>query len=695
MPPEADLLLEIGTEEIPARFLPAARAHLAAAADNLLAEERLAHKGVRSFATPRRLVLHVKAVALRQQSKEIVVLGPMKKQCFDEKGEPTPAMLGFARRYGIKPAQLLEKSTEKGPRMAYVGIEKGRPADKVLPELLERLIGGVDFPKSMRWPQSPAPFARPVRWLLALLGKRKLAIKALGLAGSSATRGRRFVHPKPFKVPATDRYWKIMRDAGIELDEKRRKLVIRERAERLVERTGGKVLWDQDLLDEVADLVEAPVPVLGKFPSAALELPRPVLVAAMQEHQRYFPVIDGQGDLMPFFVAVCNGIGTSVAIEGNERVLKARLADARFFYQEDGKRRLQDLARRLGEVVWQARAGTVRDKCSRLEDLAEYIAGITETDAAAAKRAAGLCKADLLTQMVGEFPSLQGIVGGIYAARDGEPAVVADAIADHYRPSGAADSVPQTLTGCVVALADKLDTLVGHLALGHMPSGTADPYALRRQAIGILRILWERDWKLSLSAMLKRACGGFSRQNVDISDENVVKSALNFLRGRLEGVFADQGYAHDEIQASLTGFNDISRENDVPVLAARRLMALSSLRRTNGFRETIFALSRITNIIPRDFEARDVDVPALEGMERELYDAFEAARPQVEESAARGEFEEVYRILAGLRPVIDKFFEAVLVMDQSHDVRNRRLGLLKHIERTILLFAEVRKLVIA
>jgi glycyl-tRNA synthetase beta chain len=482
-----------------------------------------------------------------------------------------------------------------------------------------------------------------------------------------------------------------MARAGVVLDVEKRKAAIRSQAERLAAKAGGRVLWDEDLLSEVADLVEAPAAVLGTYPRQALAIPQPVVVAAMQEHQRYFPVGDDAGKLLPFFIAVSNGIATKAVVAGNERVLKARLADARYFYEVDRKKRLEDFLPALDGVVWQAGAGSMRHKASRLESLAGWLAGrvgIAGADAHHVRRAALLCKADLVTQMVGEFPGLQGVTGGLYAMSH-EPAEVAEAVAGHYRPAGPKDDVPSTDEGCAVALADKADSIAGHLALGHIPSGTADPYGLRRAGIGIIRIISEKDWRLSLSALAESAAGGYAGGPLAIPDVRAVAAlAVQFLRGRMEAIFEEQGFAHDEIQASLVSFDDV-------VQAGRRLKALATLRHRPQFRDVIFALSRVTNIVPAGFAGTGVAPASLGDEERALYDAHEAVRESALALAGECKFEELYGLLSALKPPIDRFFEKVLVMEKDDTVRNRRLSLLKRVEESIRLFADVRRLVIA
>jgi len=696
----ADLLFEIGTEEIPARFLPSARRQLKANAEKHLREAALAFSEIESYATPRRLVLHVRGIPAVQETREITVLGPYKSQGYDADGKPTPAAEGFARKHGVPVVKLAEVPGDKGVRLAYVSVDKGKPADQVLAGILAKVVAGLEFPKAMRWPQSPVAFARPVRWLLAMLGNRPVKLEAMGLKASTATRGRRFVHPDPLPVRSAPKYFKVVKKAGIVLDVAERKARIRWAADKLAASAGGRVLWDEDLLDEVADLVEAPAAILGSFLPDALEIPQPVLVAAMQEHQRYFPVADGAGKLLPHFVAVANGVATKTVVAGNERVLKARLADARYFYNEDMKKGFGIWVRALKNVVWQAGAGSMFMKSDRVRDLAVYLGDTLGVKVTRIAWMAQICKADLVTSMVGEFPDLQGIAGGLYvragrlgAVAEGwsseEREEVATAVSEHYRPEGPNDDVPSTPGGALVALADKADSLVGHLALGHSPSGTRDEYGLRRSGIGIIRIIAGREWRVSLAGLFKRNVETYLRHLIDIKDApGVIRGAVGFLEGRLAAIFEEQGFQHDEIQAALADFDDV-------MLATARLKAIASLRRLEGFRETMFALSRVTNILPAGFDGVTVDPALLDGEEKALYDAHAAVREQAARLAAEMKFAELYDLLAALKPAIDRFFDHVMVMDKDAAVRERRLSLLCRVAATIRLFGDVKQLVIA
>jgi len=715
----ADLLFEIGTEEIPARFLPSVRRQLGQAALERLPGERLAASPVRSlttYATPRRLVLIFEDVFMRQSDVIETVSGPPRAQSFDSEGRPTPALEGFARKAGVSVSAIREIQTEKGPRMGFRRTVKGKPAEDVLPGILEYIVKRLEFPKAMRWPQAPGmTFGRPIRWLLAMHGNRPIRVAVGDVASAPATRGRRFVHPKPLPVRSADDYLRVVKKAGIVVDEGERRSLIRREADRLASRAGGRVLWDEDLLAEVADLVEAPIPVLGSYPREALELPQAVIVAAMQEHQRYFPVVDAAGKLLPHFITVANGVATTSVVAGNERVLKARLADARFFWTTDSRKKLEDGLNALGGVVWQANAGTMLDKAKRVERIARLLAMYYKTlkvlpdiDHDAVGRAGLLAKADLTTAMVGEFPGLQGVVGGLYAGASGEPPAVVRGIADHYRPSGPADDIPPSDEGCLVALADKVDHLAGHFRLGHAPTGTADPFGLRRAAIGIIRILSEREWRLPmpLSALvavaasehvdrehlaaeiIKAAKATEPLPPIDLGTHKVVRAAHAFIRARLEAVFEEQGFQHDEIQAALVDFEDV-------LYAARRLKALVTLKMRPGFRETMLALSRVTNILPKGYECDGIALEPLDDPERALATAFLGVNTRAKELAEAGDFEALYDLLATLKPAINAFFERVLVMDPDESVRRRRLDLLKTIEGTIRLFVDVRALVLA
>ena len=687
-PLKADALLEIGTEEIPARFLPGARRQLKDLAERQFADFRLSHTAIESFATPRRLVLLIRGIPAVGENRIIEVAGPMKSQAFGPDGRPTPAVEGFARKNGVAIGQLEERESDKGLRMFCVKKEAGVKASVVLPQVFAGIIsGGLKFPKSMRWPQAAFIFPRPVRWVLALYGAKALDIP--GMPTGSTTRGRRFVHLKPLPVRNPADYFAVMKKAGIVIDVSERQAIIRKGAEKLALASGGRIMWKDHLLGEVSDLVEAPVAVRGSYPKETLELPQPVLVAAMEEHQRYFPMADAAGKLLPYFVTISNGVNTPQVVAGNERVLKARLADARFFYREDRRRSLEDFLEGLSGAVWQNGAGSMREKSGRLSVLAGWVAKQVGEDDGVASRAALLCKADLVTQMVGEFPILQGITGGLYAETSLEPPVVARAIGEHYRPVGASDDMPSTGVGCVVSLADRIDNLLGHFALGHAPSGTADPYALRRAAIGVVRILAERGWRLSLSSALGKAAEQFEGQLPGAKDwKGGIFPARAFLRDRLSVIFEEEGFQHDEIDASLVDFDD-------SVLAGKRLAALAVLKARPDFRANILAFSRVTNIIPKDFKGTALADPAgLDELERRLWDAHEAVRERAAMLAGEGRFDELFAVLAEMKPAIDLFFEKVMVNDPDEAVRGRRLALVKRVGGSIRLFANVKALII-
>ena len=685
----ADVLLEIGTEEIPARFLPGARRQMKDLAGDAF-KDLCGGTGpaiVDTWATPRRLVVLVKGVPAIQPARQEEVLGPPKAIAFTPDGNPSPALVGFARKSGVEVSSLIEVPSDKGPRMAFIKKSPARKTGEYLPLALTQVIAGLNFPKSMRWPQASFIFPRPVRWVLALYGAKALDIP--GMPSGSVTRGRRFIHPRPLPVKSTADYFAVLKKAGIIIDVDQRQDIIRKGAEKLATASGGRILWKEHLLGEVSDLVEVPVAVRGSFPKESLELPQPVLVAAMEEHQRYFPMADAGGKLLPYFVTISNGVDTPQVVAGNERVLKARLADARFFYREDCRHSLEDFLGGLKGAVWQNGAGTMREKSGRLSALAGWIAKQVGGDEGAAARAGLLCKADLVTQMVGEFPILQGITGGIYAGASKEPDDVAKAIAEHYRPAGPSDDSPATGVGCVVSLADRLDNLAGHFALGHAPSGAADPYALRRAAIGVVRILAERGWRLPLASVFGKAAELFESQFPGVKDwKGAVGPARGFIRDRLSVIFEEEGFQHDEIEACLVDFDD-------SVLAGKRLAALAVLKARPDFRENMLAFSRITNIIPKDFKAPALAVPAgLDELERALWDAHEAVRERAVALAGEARFDELYSVLAGMKPAIDIFFEKVMVNDKDEAVRSRRLALVKRVGVSVRLFANVKALVI-
>ncbi|RLB07319.1 MAG: glycine--tRNA ligase subunit beta, partial [Deltaproteobacteria bacterium] len=501
------MLLEVGTEEIPSLFIPKALDAMKEILKNEMDAQRVDYGEIKAVGTPRRLALFAE-LEQRQRPLEKERLGPPKNVAFDTQGRPTKAALGFAQREGVRVDDLEIVHTGKGEYLCVRKQEAGRQTREILSEVLPRLIASIPFPKSMRWSDLELRFARPIHWILALFDAEVVPFTMENLTSASFTRGHRFLHPDLIEVKGFKDYLEGLRQASVVVDPEERRELIRRRVREAAQKVGGRPLEDEDLLEEITYLVEYPVAICGRFDNGYLDLPKEVLITAMQQHQRYFPVVDGQGRLLPYFVAVSNIMARDMEVvrEGNERVLRARLADAQFFFQEDQKVPLEQRVQELKGVIFQAKLGTSYEKVIRIRELALRLAEeLAPEDKEVVARGAYLCKADLVTEMVGEFPHLQGVMGREYALRSGEDPAVAQVIFEHYLPRFAGDALPSTKAGDMVSIADKLDTIIGCFGVGLIPTGASDPFALRRQALGIIHIILDKGYTISLQKMITMA----------------------------------------------------------------------------------------------------------------------------------------------------------------------------------------------
>ena len=666
IPNPSTFLLEIGTEELLAADLDAALAQLRDLAPKLLAEARLAHGELLVLGTPRRLAVLVKDLAPGQADRELVMKGPPAARAWDAFGAPTPAAEGFARKNNVPVTALEKRLIDNGEYVVAVVKEAGRPAPAVLSELLPKLVAALKFEKTMRWRAGDATaFSRPVRWLVALLGQTVIPFEFAGLRAGSLSRGLRPLGSPPLALHSADDYLAAMKKAGIEVDPAKRRALILKQARKLAKEAGG-VIADEGVLDEVTNLVEHPTALLGSFAEESLALPREVLIAVMKKHQRYFPVAraGGAGQLLPFFIAVRNGDRRHLDLvrEGNEHVIRARFADADFFVREDRKLTLEAFRPRLATLTFQARLGSMLDKAERVEALAVRLApalGLEPAEAEAARRAAHLCKADLATQMVVEMTSLQGIMGYEYALASGEPREVAVAIREHY-------GLPATKPGVAVGLADRLDSLAGLFAAGLAPSGSADPFGLRRAALGVNEILMTRGLDLDLRAALEAA--------VDLLPAGLVTDRpkllgdlLAFLAGRLRGQLMEQGFKHDVVEAVL------AEQAHRPARARAAVQQLTAWVARPDWPQVLPAYARCVRITRDQPEQFTVDDARLtEPAEQALEAASRALRPAAT-------VDELFNQVVPLIPAISRFFEDVLVMADDPAVRANRLGLLQRI----------------
>ena len=707
------LLLEIGCEEIPARFLANAQKQFGEKVHTALVEARLLPVGAvrepprQCFSTPRRLVLNVPAILERQADKVEEIMGPPTKVAFDPAGAPTRAAQSFAEKQGVALQDLARVTTPKGEYLAVKKTTRGRPALKLLPAILPQAILAMTFPKNLYWVALSGPrFVRPIRWVLALLGEGKqskvVPFEIAGVRADDKTFGHRAYARQPIRVSSFMQYSKDLRQAYVEFDKENRLQTLREECEVLLEPHFRRV-GDPKLEEWLADSTEWPSAIRGGFHERFLHLPREILITVMRDHQKYFAVEDQEGKLQPTFLAVLNMDSDPRGLirRGHERVLTARFSDAEFFWKADMKRPLSDRTSLLEGVTYQAGLGSYAEKSRRMREVARELvrqlgaAGkINHAEAEHALRAVELCKCDLTTQMVQEFPELQGVVGGLYAAAQAvpEPDEVAEAIYDHYRPAGAEDSCPRSVVGAVVSLADKLDSVAGGFALGHEPTGSSDPFALRRQGNAIVKVLLELSLPLNLKEAVQLALQALDVRwrvpQVEVF-ERLLKFFEERLRFDLESV---RGFRYDTVRAVLAaGW-------DVPVDALVRAKALESLRGSADLEALCVAAKRIKNILSKSASAQDWEPGEVDGAltkedaERELVEAFAKVSGEVASLRSAGEYRPALEKISSLRPSVDRFFDKVLVMAEDLTLRQNRLRLLGKLDELfsgIASFAEI------
>ncbi|MEQ8253166.1 MAG: glycine--tRNA ligase subunit beta [Smithellaceae bacterium] len=686
-----ELLFEIGTEEIPAAFLVKAVTDIEEITKKMFTEKRIPFSGVQVLATPRRLCLYIAEVGEKQEDQTIEKLGPAKKAAFDEKGNPSKAALGFARGQGLDISQLETVTTEKGEYLASRKTIIGEATAALLPEMLTKLVTTIPFRKTMRWADYELRFPRPIHWILALYGREIVSLQLEAVQSSNCSYGHRFLAPDSFTVENFADYKKKTKENFVIVDPAERKQIILEEARKAAAEAGGKIYYTNDLLETVTFIVEYPVIIRGGFDREFLQVPKEVLTTTMISHQKYFPVTDETGLLLPYFIAVSNtqARDLSVIARGNEKVIRARLADARFFFEEDQKVPLETRLEALKKVVFHKLLGTSYDKVMRFRKLAAIIVDkINPAIKDTVDRAALLAKADLETQMVGEFSELQGIMGREYARLAGENPVVSEAIYEHYLPIAAGGNLPQTDEGAIVGIADKVDTITGFFGVGLPPTGTADPYALRRQALGVINIILDRRYALPLDFLLDESLklldGVLKKPAAEVK-----KDVRDFFAGRYQNQLIAQGYAYDTVDAVLAGgLNDL-------VVASEKIKALQAFRTNPEFEPISIAFKRVDNIL-KDFSNPNVD-PKLfaTDAERNLYSAAKEIEKQIVDGIEKNDFNLALKEMARLRPPVDAFFDSVMVMDKDEKIKFNRLSLLSEISATFHKIADFAKIVTA
>jgi len=683
-----DLLFEIGTEEIPAGYIGPALEFMAGRMAASLEENRLDHGEIYTCGTPRRLTLMVRGLAARQPDWREEVTGPPKKAAFDTNGNPTKAATGFAASRGVAVEDLEVVETPKGEYLMAVVENRGQDTVAILPPVLDDIIAHIPFPKSMRWGSGRVHFARPVKWIAAVFDESVIPCRINEVQSGPDSFGHRFTSPAPVRVDAAS-YRERLRDAGVVADIAERREMIAEQARNAAEKAGGVMLADEELLDLVTNLVEMPHAVAGSFDEKFLELPREVLITSMREHQKYFAVVNTDGKLMPNFVAI-NNIDTgddADAVRGHERVLRARLEDALFFFREDSKIPLADLASRLDGVVFQAGLGTMREKSERMEKLAAWLCErIAPQLREHAVRAAGLAKADLLTEMVGEFPSLQGVMGREYARLAGEAAEVCEAIGEHYMPVRAGAELPGSAAGAIVGIADRIDTIAACFGTGKQPSGNADPFGLRRLALGMIHIIAGHGFAIPLAGLLAEAASLLGDMLTEPQDETV-RAALDFIRGR---------YVNDRAAAfSVNAVEAVTSVSFDSILDCdRRIEALAAASRDESFAILAGSFKRVKNILKgQDAEPEKFD-PALlaEEAERNLHEALSATEEKTAPLLENGDYQAAMRSFLGLKDPIDAFFDQVMVMAEDEKLRANRISLMARVAALFLRVGDFSKM---
>lgn len=682
------LLLEIGTEEVPAHVMPGILSQLKENAAKTFDELRIEYKNIKTLGTPRRSALLVEGLAEQQADLSKENRGPAVNIAFDADGNPTKAAQGFARGQGVKPEELV---TKDGYVYAMVHEKGGQTVD-LLGDTLKGLVDGLNFPNNMHWADLDYKFIRPLRWLVALYGQDVIDFEVANVKSGRTSRGHRFLSEGDFEIANAEDYVEACRKASIIVDQNERCEMIRQQIAEVAAANGGQAEVNEDLLEEVLYLVEYPTALCGKFDEKYLALPAEAVITPMRDHQRYFPVLK-DGQLLPLFITIRNGGKEHLETvqHGNERVLRARLEDAQFFFDEDRKKTLEQHGEKLKTVVFQDGLGTIYDKALRLEVLAGYIAdaiGANEQDKKDAVRAAKLAKADLVTGMVTEFTELQGVMGREYALLDGETKAVAQAIDEHYMPRFAGDSQPASVAGRIVSLADKIDTIVGTFSRGLIPTGSQDPFALRRQALGIVNMLKEAHYHISLSQLVAKAM-----ELLKIADAGqqakLQNDVADFMKLRLKNVLADAGIRYDVVDAVFVTVDDIYG-------VFLRAQAVNEAVKQD-MEKIIQAFVRTGNIARKaeDVQAAvEADLLA-EQVEKDLYKAYEDAASKVEKEVAAQDYAGAIATLSQLAAPIDAFFDGVMVMDKDEKIKNNRLGLLKLVDNLICQVADFSKIVLA
>jgi glycyl-tRNA synthetase beta chain len=688
-----ELLLEIGTEEIPSDYLENGLKELKALAESHLKNSRIEiGQPLAAYGTPRRLVLIGKAVQDKQTDTVQEITGPPKAAAFDDKGKPTKAALGFAKKHGVSVEDLGLLETPKGDYLFVKRSIPGRRTAEVLSEVFPRILADLPWPKSMRWGSQGFPFVRPIHWMLALYDGAVVPFDVAGIKSGDTTEGHRFMAPKTMQVATLDDYLGKLGKSFVLLDQNERARKVEEVVAKAAAGVSGVPLRDEELVSTVANMVEYPSAVCGSFDKAFLAIPSPVLITAMKKHQKYFALQDNQGRLMPNFVAVNNTIAKdeTVVRKGHEKVLRARLSDASFFFKEDRKKPLEARLEDLKGVIYQAELGTSYAKVQRFTALAEFLAAKVAPDKLQqARLAARLCKCDLVTQMVTEFPTLQGVMGTEYARLDGHPEETCLAIHEHYLPARAGDELPSSVAGAILSIADRMDTIAGFFGIGLEPTGAADPFALRRHALAIIRILESRDWDLSLTEIISKALSLLAKE-ISFDEPLILSRILDFFRERYRQMLRSD-YGHGLVEAAIAV--EFDRINQ---LRSRLDQLQTFVKEFGEFESFVLTSKRISNILKNQGEAMGVQ-PALfkAPCESKLWESYQAVKRPIEELIEKKNTYEALKLMATLKGPVDDFFNGVEILTkESVELKNNRVGMLQELSRLFFKVADFSKFAI-
>ncbi|QTF92765.1 glycine--tRNA ligase subunit beta [Halomonas sp. BM-2019] len=680
-----DLLIELGTEELPPKALKGLSESFTASFVAELNQARLAFESVESFATPRRLAALIKGVDAQQADEVVEKRGPAIQAAFDADGNPTRAAEGWARGLGITVDDAERLKTDKGEWLLYNATVAGKSIHDLVQGFIDQAVKQLPIPKAMRWGSTSYQFIRPLHTLTVLLDSDVLDAELFGVKSNNKVNGHRFHHPERLTVDHAANYADVLASGHVVASFAARRETIRESVIELAKAEDAVPVWDEDLIDEVASLVEYPVPMVASFDESFLAVPKEALIYTMKDDQRYFPLVNENGDLLPRFIFISNiqSRDPQQVIQGNEKVIRPRLADAQFFFESDKKTKLADRLDKLDSVLFQKELGSIGDKARRMEATSRFIADELKADKNAAARAGLLAKADLVSSMVMEFPEVQGIMGMHYARHDGESEAVASAIEAHYRPRFAGDALPTSLEGCAVALADKLDTLAGIFGIGQIPTGDRDPFGLRRAAIGMLRILVEKQLPLDLETLVRSAVANYG--NIIKNPDEVTTQVVDFLLGRFRAWYQDQSISVDVIQAVLARRPTVALDFD------HRVKAVAEFRSNPQAEALAAANKRVSNILAKsEMKLAAVDTSLLqEDAEKALHNALSGLRDTVSTAAIDGDYAAALSALATLREPVDRFFDEVMVNADDEAIRRNRLSLLNELRDQFLNVADI------